>query len=107
MKNETVEYQAINYVYDLNNCAIEYGFKNDEGWELSLATALEKTALEKKYYPTVTVKALPETLLELVRLVKNKLIAVKYDMERKFDTAHDNDEVILQYLIAFNPKRAR
>lgn len=106
MKNETVEYQAMAYVYDLNNCAIEYGFKTDEGWELSLATASEKAALEKKYYPTVTIKALPETLLELVRLVKNKLIAAKYDMERKFDTAH-NDDVSLQYLIAFNPKRAR
>ena len=106
MKNETVEYQAMAYVYDLNNCAIEYGFKTDEGWELNLATALEKAALEKKYYPTVTIKALPETLLELVRLVKNKLIAAKYDMERKFDTA-DNADVSLQYLIAFNPKRAR
>ena len=105
MKNETVEYQAMTYVYDLNNGAIEYGFKTDEGWELSLATALEKAALEKKYYPTVTVKALPETLLELVRLVKNKLMAAKYDMERKFDA--DNNEVSLQYLIAFNPKRAR
>ena len=105
MKNETVEYQAMNYVYDLNNCATEYGFKYDDVWELSLATALEKTALEKKYYPTVTVKALPETLLELVRLVKNKLIAAKYDMERKFDT--DTNNVSLQYLIAFNPKRAR
>lgn len=106
MKNETVEYQAMAYVYDLNNCAIEYGFKTDEGWELNLATALEKTVLEKKYYPTVTVKALPETLLELVRLVKNKLTAAKYDMERKFDTADIND-VSLQYLIAFNPKRTR
>ena len=105
MTNKTVEYQAMAYVYDLNNCAIEYGFKTDQGWELSLATALEKTALEKKYYPTVTIKALPETLLELVRLVKNKLIAAKYDMERKFDP--DINDVSLQYLIAFNPKRAR
>lgn len=105
MKNKTVEYQAMAYVYDLNNCAIEYGFKTDEGWELSLATALEKTALEKKYYPTVTIKALPETLLELVRRVKNKLIAAKYDMERTFDA--DSNDVSLQYLIAFNPKRAR
>ncbi|GAB2979858.1 hypothetical protein GCM10027049_14010 [Mucilaginibacter puniceus] len=104
MKNETIEYKAMTYVYDLNNCAIEYGFKGDEGWELSLVTALEKTALEKKYYPTVTVKALPETLLKLVRLVKNKLIDAKYDIERKFDTA---DNVSMQYLVAFNPKRAR
>ena len=106
MKNETVEYQATAYVYDLNNCAIEYGFKMDEGWELNLATSIEKLALEKKYYPTVAVKALPETLLELVRLVKNKLIAAKYDMERKLDNVNaDNSN--LQYLIAFNPKRAR
>ena len=106
MKNETVEHQAMAYVYDLNNCAIEYGFKTDEGWELSLATALEKIALEKMYYPTVTVKGLPETLLQLVRLVKSKLLTSRYDLERKHDSK-DDDNTNLQYLIAFNPKRAR
>ena len=46
------------------------------------------------------------TLLELVRLVKNKLIDAKYDIESKFDASVIKD-VSLQYLIAFNPKRTR
>ena len=31
MTNKTVEYQAMAYVYDLNNCAIEYGLKLMKG----------------------------------------------------------------------------
>lgn len=106
MAGRSVEFQAKEYVYDLNNCATEYGFKNDEGWELSLATDTEKIAIEKKYYPTVSAKVLPETLLELFRLVKDKLIAAKSDMERKLET-NTGTNINLQYLIAFNPKRPR
>lgn len=47
MVNQTVELQAKIYVYDLNNCANEYGFKDDEGWELSLANDAEKSEIEK------------------------------------------------------------
>jgi hypothetical protein len=106
MAGKSVEFQAKEYVYDLHNCATEYGFKNDEGWELSLATDTEKIAIEKKYYPTVSAKVLPETLLELFRLVKDKLIAAKSDMERKLET-NTGTNINLQYLIAFNPKRPR
>jgi len=102
----SIEFQAKEYVYDLNNCASEYGFKDDEGWELSLATDIEKLAIEKKYYPTVSAKVLPETLLELFRLVKDKLIAAKSDMERKLD-ATSGTNINFQYLVAFNPKRPR
>jgi hypothetical protein len=107
MAIKSVESKAREYVYDLNNCAAEYGFKNDEGWELSLATDIEKIALEKKYYPTVTAKDLPETLAELFRLVKAKLIAARADMERKLDASHQTPNNNLQYLIAYNPKRPR
>jgi len=48
MINETIERKAKMYVYDLNNCATENGFKPDETWEFSLATDVEKIALEKK-----------------------------------------------------------
>ena len=106
MAPKSVEAKAREYVYDLNNCASEYGFKDDEGWELSLATDTEKMAIEKKYYPTVSAKDLPETLSELFRLVKSKLVAARSDMERKFDASnHVNNN--LKYLIAYNPKRPR
>jgi hypothetical protein len=107
MMQKSVEFKAKEYVYDLNNCASEYGFKDDEGWELSLATDIEKKAIEKKYYPTVSAKDLPETLAELFRLVKAKLISAKADMERRLDNGTHNTNNNLQYLIAYNPKRTR
>jgi hypothetical protein len=68
MSNKSIEYQANVYVYDLNNCAREYGFKTDDMWELSLATADEKRVFEKQYLPTISAKALPEFLSELGRV---------------------------------------
>ena len=106
MTTKSVESKAREYVYDLNNCASEYGFKDDESWELSLATDTEKTAIEKKYYPTVSAKVLPETLLELFRIVKGKLVAARSDMERKLDGTTGTN-ITFQYLVAFNPKRPR
>jgi len=108
MSNQTVEFQAKMYVYDLNNCAKEFGFKPDENWELSLASAAEARDLEKRYFPTITTKVLPEILAELMRVVKVKLIEAKAGFERKFDSGTStaaNGE--LQYLVAFNPKRTR
>jgi hypothetical protein len=106
MRQISIESKAREYVYDLNNCASEYGFKADETWELSLATDTEKIAIEKKYYPTVVAKDLPETLAELFRLVKAKLIAAKSAMEGKLDVANNTNNN-LQYLVAYNPKRPR
>ncbi|WP_295655011.1 hypothetical protein [uncultured Mucilaginibacter sp.] len=108
MTKETVEYQAKVYVYDLDNCAKENGFKPDESWELSLATMEEKKAIEKKYFPTIATKVLPEILGELFGLVKAKLIHAKSEMEKKFDSnTLFNKTNEHQYLIAFNPKRER
>jgi hypothetical protein len=106
MANQLVEFQAKIYVYDLDNCAREFGFKADEGWELSLATTEERTALEKKYYPIISTKVLPEILAELFGVVKSKLVQAASNIQNKLDVnraaGHD-----LQYLVAFNPKRHR
>jgi hypothetical protein len=107
MSNQTVEFQAKMYVYDLNNCAKEFGFKPDENWELSLASATEARDLEKRYFPTITTKVLPEILAELMRVVKTKLIEAKAGFERKFDNGVTAADGELQYLVAFNPKRTR
>jgi hypothetical protein len=107
MSNQTVEFQAKMYVYDLNNCAKEFGFKPDENWELSLASASEASDLEKRYYPTIITKVLPEILGELMRTVKIKLIEAKAGFERKFDSGDNSTGRDLQYLVAFNPKRVR
>jgi len=106
MANPLVEFQAKIYVYDLNNCAREFGFKDDEGWELSLANTEERTALEKKYYPIISTKVLPEILTELFGVVKSKLVQAASNIQNKLDVSrmpgHD-----MQYLVAFNPKRHR
>jgi len=106
MANQIAEFQAKVYVYDLNNCAREFGFKEDEGWELSLATPDERKALEKKYYPIVITKVLPEVLVELFGLVRNKLVQATSNIQNKLDTNNQADSN-MQYLVAFNPKRYR
>ena len=105
MTNEKIELKAKLYVYDLNNCAVENGFKPDEAWEFSMATDAEKIALEKKYFPTISAKVLPEFLSEMFHLVKSKLLHAKYNKESA--NAHNPAGSTLQYLIAYNPARLR
>jgi hypothetical protein len=105
MINETIERKAKIYVYDLNNCAVENGFKPDETWEFSLATDVEKIAIEKKYFPTISAKVLPEFLSELFHQVKSQLVHVKYNHDKA--GMHNTAGSGLQYLIAYNPGRLR
>jgi len=100
----TVEQQATIYVYDLNNCANEFGFKSDEGWEIGLASDAEKTAIEKKYFPTISARALPEILAELLHLVRKRLSGLNSgNSPHSVNTADGN----FQYLVAYSPKRLR
>jgi hypothetical protein len=106
MASQTIEFQAKMFLFDLDNSAKEHWFKTDEAWEIILVTADEKSALEKKYYPTISAKVLPEMLAELLELIKKNLVQVVSDLEKTWDTK----TVIknhLQYLIAFNPQRQR
>src|ERR1700753_1196482 len=105
MTKETMEREARMYVYGLNNSACENGFKPDETWEFSLATDNEKAMLEKKYFPTISAKVMPELLSELVNLVKSKLKHATYNIEHA--GTHNVKESGLQYLIAYNPGRLR
>ena len=92
------------YVYDLNNCARENGFKTEENWEFSLASDADRYVLEKKYFPTVSAKVLPEFLSALANLVKGKLANATYNINADARTITENE---LQYLIAYSPNRLR
>ena len=105
MNNQTIEYQAKEYLFDLNNIANENGFKPEEGWELSMATADEKKAIEKKYYPTVSTNVLPEIVAAFLILVKTKLATVKAKFHNAEHDAARNKQ--LQFLVAYNPNRLR
>ena len=103
MANKSIESQAREYVFDLKNCASEYGQSTLEGWEFSLVSDVEKKKIEKDYYPTVTAHPAQESLFELLRIVKSKLLLPLNNSEYGFDVnsaAHKN----MAYLIAFNPK---
>jgi hypothetical protein len=101
---KTVAQEASLYVFDLNNCAREFGFKADEGWELNVASAEQKRDIEKRYYPTMSAKGLPEILSPLFNLVAEKLIQVKSGIVNSL-----NEQSLagrdLQYIVAYNPKR--
>ena len=103
MINRSVESQAREYVYDVKNCASEFGQNTLEGWEFSLVTDVEKTKIEKNYYPTVTAHPAQEALFELFRLVKSKLLLPLGNLENGFD-ANSLMNKNVTYLIAFNPK---
>ena len=38
---QTVQYKAMEYFYDLSNAALENGFKTGEHWEIHMATSDE------------------------------------------------------------------
>ena len=102
---KSIESQAREYVYDVKNCASEYGQSTLDGWEFSLVTDVEKTKIEKDYYPTVAAHPAQEVLLELFRVVKSKLVGTISN-----SMSFDVNSIIqknVTYLIAFNPKLHR
>jgi hypothetical protein len=106
MTNRTVESEVREYVYDLKNCASEFGFNNQEGWQFSLVTDVEKKKIEKEYYPTMSAHPAQEVLFEFLKLVKDRLMLPLNKEEYGFDpnsAVHKN----ITHLIAFNPKMHR
>jgi hypothetical protein len=106
MNTKTIEYQAKEYLFDLDNVANENGFKADEHWKVSLATAAEKAAIEKNYYPTISTKGVPEALSKMFRIVKATLSQALDNAEKSMD-ANSLAKNGLQYVIAYNPNRLR
>jgi hypothetical protein len=106
MNHQTPEYQAKEYLFDLNNIANENGFKADESWKVSLATAAEKVAIEKNYYPVIATKVVPEVLPGLYRIVKASLRQGMDNAESALD-AKALDKSGLYYVVAYNPNRLR
>jgi|KBSMisStaDraftv2_1062788.scaffolds.fasta_scaffold4085744_1 hypothetical protein len=106
MNNQTIEYQAKEYLFDLKNIASENGFKADEYWKVSQATAAEKEAIEKSYYPTISTRVVPEILLEMFRIVKAALGQNRDTPENAIDAASVTKNQ-LQYVVAYNPNRLR
>ncbi|WP_428328285.1 hypothetical protein [Mucilaginibacter sp.] len=106
MTTKSVESQAREYLYDVKNCASEYGQSTLEGWEFNLVTDVEKTKLEKTYYPTVSARPAKEALLELFNLVKSKILLPAGSIDNGFDMSTITNKDVA-YLIAFNPKLHR
>jgi hypothetical protein len=106
MAAQSKDYQAMEYVYNLENYAKENGFKPDESWELGLATDAEKSAIERGYYPTLSKKMLPGELMTLFTLIKEQMHKLKINFGNMPlpETILPNT---LEYIIAFNPARRR
>jgi len=101
-ENKVTNYQAMVYVYDLSNCAKEFGFKNDEVWELNVVSDTGRKEIEKMYHPTVSIKVLPEMLSELFKIVKQHSEGIINFIEGVNSPSRD-----LEYLVAYNLKRFR
>jgi hypothetical protein len=105
MSSQPIELKAREYIFDLRNLSIEFGFKPDETWEVMLVTDKERLVFMRKYYPIASAKALPELLAEMFDLVKAKL-SQTIDNKKQWDS----NSIVknhLEYIIAFNPARLR
>jgi hypothetical protein len=102
-EKKSADRQANEYLYELRNMAAENGFKPSEKWQLNLASAIEKAAIEKKYHATVAAKTSPEDLSAVFLLVQEAL--------KQPETAAPDKKTIdleqLEYLIAFCPEREK
>jgi hypothetical protein len=103
MIKKSIETQAREYIYDVKNCASEYGQSTLDGWEFSLVTDVEKAKIEKNYYPTVAAHPAQEALSELFHLVKSKIVQPLAKTEGNFDMNSILTKNVT-YLMAFNPK---
>lgn len=93
------------YMFDLDNCAQEYWFKGNEGWNLCLASSAQKAELERRYHPTMSAKGLPEDLIQLYRLVSTGLLKAN---PKIIPTDHSEQmSQAPEFLIAFNQNRLR
>jgi hypothetical protein len=104
MAGKSAEVQARDFIYELNNCASEYGFSKDELWEVELVWEKEKIKLEKKYYPTISALIAPEFVPVMLGLVHVKLPQFINEMP----VPESKTEIIKggqQYLIAYSAKR--
>lgn len=103
MAAKSSEMQAREFVYDLDNCASEYGFGKEDVWQVHLVTEKDKLKLAKIYYPLMSVPMAAETIPTILSLVQGKL--VKFNgMELpagKSVVIKDTQ----QYLVAYNIKR--
>jgi hypothetical protein len=101
-----IKIQTMTYVYDLMNEAKEHGFKADDTWELSLVSETDRVRIQKDYYPAVASKVVSGMLLQVFQSVKSELHLPLSQHEEQMNAQSILHEG-LQYIIAFNPKRAR
>ncbi|GGI27167.1 hypothetical protein [Pedobacter mendelii] len=102
MASKSLELQAKNYLYELNNTANEYGFAATD-WRFSLANATEKKTITNNYFPFVFVEVMPNDLFDF-----NEFIKVKYqEAQSDADLKLINKKIMLSpvYFCAYNPER--
>jgi hypothetical protein len=106
MKQQSVENETRMYMYDLMNTAKEFGFKGEDNWQLSMVTDAERQKIQKDYYPTIAAKIIPEFLLQVFNLTKQRL---NLSFNKMNEEAADRNVAVseLNYIVAFNPKRPR
>jgi hypothetical protein len=101
MADENIIYQTNLFLYDLNNRAKEHWFKTDEKWVLVLATAGEKTAVEKMYFPVVSLEGSSSAISAIAERVDARLNPLK---QVSYPVIKGNDPV---WLLAYSPLRLR
>lgn len=101
MSEPNSNYEANLFLYDLDNRASEHWFKPDEKWELVVSTAEEKAALEKTYFPVVSLEGSYNFIKAVTGIVNERLNPFK---EIDLPGIKGNEQL---WLLAYNPLRLR
>ncbi|SEO68171.1 hypothetical protein [Mucilaginibacter sp. OK283] len=99
MAAKSAEAQARDFLYELTNCASEYGFAKDELWNVSIVADKQKAVIEKKYYPVISALLAPDVLATVPGLVATRLNQVIAGAEQGVLKAGPKAEP--QYLVAY------
>ncbi len=103
MAAKSAEVQARDFIYELNNCASEYGIAKEELWSISIANDKQKAVIEKKYYPVISALMTVDVAATMPGLIAAKLnqpIAGAEQNIIKTGAKTDN-----QYLVAYIAQR--
>jgi len=73
LEQHFINTQVSLFLFDLRNEASEHGFKSGESWSLQMATDQEVITLKRHHHPVVSMRLIPEVLLNVYHRIKAKL----------------------------------
>ncbi len=103
MISSTINTKTRTYIFELQNCAGEFGFKTNS-WKLDFATDLEKKNIEKEFHPTLSMQVSSANSVAVFDMVSSALTYPDLSAAHQPVPIQAVDDF---FLVAFHPDRKR